>query len=318
MSRRNNKRAAPRQWLDDRVHGVTLEGEDRPPSFLCFAPPVLKYFPSLLETNGFCRCLGRIGCCPTNDEWVRGAVLKVGASANVLGFLFALYAASALTENMSWLENGSEFARGVITETSSSDIDPVYIHVGLRAASFDNPNTFGKVVVPFDRFCEVADGGGLEKYLVADDCSECYDVSLQLLVATVLGVVAFVPTFAIDVLRFYSNFDVNCQKALSMFLSCITLTCFVLTYHQFTNGCLDAFLDGPTSYNTNGEYSPSGETVVNFNWKIGNGSICLLLAVGAKTIHLLCNCSITTPTITRNLEDQEDYERLTLEEDIWQ
>ena len=210
---RNNERLPPRQWLRDRVHGVTLEGEDRPPSFLCFPPPALKCCPFLLETNCLCTCLGRIGCCAENDQWARGVVLKVGACANVLGFLFAVFSTLSLSNTYSRLENGFEFAQGTLTsidqQPSDKVLDPSFIYLGLRAAAFNNPNTFGQAVIPFQNFCDMTNGGGIEKYLEPEKCSQCYDVSFQLIITILIAVVSFIPTFAIDILRVYSNFDVS-------------------------------------------------------------------------------------------------------------
>jgi hypothetical protein len=318
MPRQRNSGSPPRQWLYDRVNGVTLEGEERPPSFLCFPPQALKCCPSLLEQNNICTCLGKIGCCAANDEWARGAILNIGAFMNVLGFALLTFSAFSLTENFSLLENVVAYASAVLNPESDSDVEPISIHLGTRAAAFNNPNTFGQTVVPFDRFCEmVGDGGGLDKYMEADACDTCHEASLVMLVAILVSVVAFVPTFGIDILRVYSNFDVNCQKVSSTLLSILTLVGCGLTYYQFTR-CLDSFFDGMVSYDSNGSVveadSPQEAVAVNFEWQLGRGMICLFAAIALKLIQFLCNCCIPTPSITRSVEDQEEYEKLLSEE----
>ena len=131
---------------------------------------------------------------------------------NVLGFLFATFSALAISNTYSRLENGFEFARGTLTpinQPSDSALDPSFIYLGLRAAAFNNPNTFGQAVVPFQNFCDMANGGGMEKYIEPEKCSQCYDVSFQLIITILIAVVSFIPTFAIDILRVYRNFDVS-------------------------------------------------------------------------------------------------------------
>lgn len=106
----------------------------------------------------------------------------------------------------------------------------------------------------------------------------------------------------------------NCQKALSSLLSGVTLACFILTYSEFNKKCLDIFFDELVSYSSTGNVAEPGSldeaVVVDFKWKIGNGAICLFVAFGLKLIQFLCNCCIPTPAITRNLDEQEEYEKL--------
>jgi hypothetical protein len=90
-----------------------------------------------------------------------------------------------------------------------------------------------------------------------------------------------------------------------------------LTYYQFTR-CLDSFFDGMVSYDSNGSVveadSPQEAVAVNFEWQLGRGMICLFAAIALKLIQFLCNCCIPTPSITRSVEDQEEYEKLLSEE----
>jgi hypothetical protein len=48
--------------------------------------------------------------------------------------------------------------------------------------------------------------------------------------------------------------------------------------------------------------------VVRFEWKAGLGQICLLLATLLKVVDIVINIVLPTPTITRNHQEQVDYE----------
>lgn len=265
-----------------------------------------------------CICLGRIGCCAANDEWARGIILKIGALVNIVGFGLLTLSAFSLSEKFSWLENAFSYANAALIPENDNGMEPVSIHLGIRAAAFSNPNTFGQTVVPFDRFCEMADEGGLDKYMDPVACDTCHEASLVMMVAILVALGSFVPTFGIDILRVYSNFDVNCQKVSSTLLSLLTLVGCAVTYYHFTQ-CFDSFFDGPISYNSYGSVvevdSPQEAVTVNFEWQLGSGSTCLFAAIILKLVQFLCNCCIPTPSITRDVEDQEEYEKLAEESD---
>lgn len=48
--------------------------------------------------------------------------------------------------------------------------------------------------------------------------------------------------------------------------------------------------------------------IVRLDWKAGLGQICLLLATLLKIVDILINLVLPTPTITRNHQEQVDYE----------
>jgi hypothetical protein len=270
--------------------------------------------------------LGSLGCCSPNDDFARLYVLKCGAVFNVIGFLLMLISSLSLTENFAILARFNSYASATLTPDDDSFMKPAYIHLGLRAAAFDNPSTFGQRLVPYDRFCDlVNNGGGLDNYMSSDKCDQCSQVSFQLLLGVLIATVSFVPTIWIDLLRAYSNFDVNCQKVLSTVLSLISIAGCIFTYHQFTNECLNSFFDNNISYDTSGSVISDGSSkeravTVNFEWDWGAGATLLFAALGLKFIQFVCNCCIPTPRITRDLGDQEDYEKLAEEsddEDLW-
>jgi hypothetical protein len=277
-----------------------------------------------------CTLLGRIGCCaPDKNSWARSAVLKYALVVNMCGFLLLVYASLAITENYSLLQLASYSTATLTAEPMGNNgnngeddfvvsLEPITMNVGLRAVALGNPNSnTAEQVVRFDEFCTLGDAGW-NKYMDADDCDQCHNVSMQLVIAIVVAVVAYIPTLCTDVLRMYGNFDVNCQKVWATFLSLFTLAGCVLTYYQYTYTCLDTFFDGPISFGRNGEVVDEeevGAVVVTFDWTVGNGMICLYVGFGLKVINVICNCCIPTPTITRNRQEQEEYETLAAADD---
>lgn len=175
---------------------------------------------------------------------------------NVCGLFLTLFAALAMAENESILKMAS-FGTAELTSLPVDTMEPVTIDLGLRAALFNNPNTYGEQLIPFDQFCDLMDRG-LEMYMDPKECGECNRVSDQLFTAILIALVAYIPTISTDVLRMYGNYDVNCQKFWAGFMSLFTLAGCVLCYFQFTNACLASFNDGDTSFSKTGILVESG------------------------------------------------------------
>ena len=50
--------------------------------------------------------------------------------------------------------------------------------------------------------------------------------------------------------------------------------------------------------------------VLSTDWSIGIGLIILWSGAGLKLIHFFCHCCIPTPSITRDIDEQEEYEKI--------
>jgi hypothetical protein len=285
--------------------------------FIAATLAVLHRCPYLLEENCICACFGRIGFFSADNQWARGACLTYGMVMNIAGFLVTCFAALALSEHPALLELAS-WGRADLTVMTGPTFDTITMDLGLRAVFIHNPNTFGEKVVRFDQFCDLV-GNGIEKYMDPDDCDQCNQVSMQLFIAIVVAVVAFLPTITVDILRMYSNYDVNCQKVWAALFSMCTLAGCVLSYYQFTYVCLESFYDGEVLFRKNGELAdaqnPSAVSF-DFDWDLGIGIICLFCGFGCKFLNFFCSCCcVPTPSITRNREEQEEYEKLDMESD---
>jgi len=49
---------------------------------------------------------------------------------------------------------------------------------------------------------------------------------------------------------------------------------------------------------------------MEYDWKAGNGLILVVTATALKIIDIVCNLLVPTPTITRNKDEQIEYENL--------
>lgn len=323
----NNGRV-PRRWIYDRVNGTSrIEGvplrRHQPPCFLCFPPPMLKVCPWLLEENCLCRLLGQCGCC-VESGGLRSNALKFALWLNICGFLVTIFAALALTDDEYDLLSISSFGKADLEPTrddgvqSTIDYPTINLHLGLRALAVKNPNSAGvasmttTTVIPFDEFCTAQ---GMEQLMPLQDCDACSDTYLYLLIGILVALTAQVPTFATDYLRLYTNYDVNCQKVSASLWGMVCLAGYGLVYYYFNEVCAASFYKGQIQYSADGtlveklEDPPDdGSIAIDFDWKVGTGQICLLVAFGLKILQMVCNCCVSTPTITRNRKEQWDYE----------
>jgi hypothetical protein len=112
----------------------------------------------------------------------------------------------------------------------------------------------------------------------------------------------------------YPNYDLNCQKFIGSFLSTFSLIMSLSTYLAYKESCFETFYEGEIAYDADSNVvDDDGQTafVANFQWEAGNGLICLFVATALKIFDILANVLVPTPTITRNLKEQEEYEALT-------
>jgi hypothetical protein len=85
-------------------------------------------------------------------------------------------------------------------------------------------------------------------------------------------------------------------------------------YYYFDFVCLQSFHQGSVLYTADGTVveESSGEqgiVEVNFGWNVGSGQMCFRAGFVVKAVDLVCNCIIATPTITRDRNEQWEYER---------
>jgi hypothetical protein len=266
----------------------------------------------LLEENCICTYIGRIGCIPIKWYRTNYSILRLALSCSTWGLLCTVFAAIALTENPSVLRI-TNFSRGKLSSPSDGLLLPVEIYIGLRGLVYDNPNTVGEQYIAFDQFCGLRDLG-LEAYMDPEDCAQCDDMTTYFYICLMASLVAFIPSIATDLLRLYPLYDVNCQRFFGALYTLVSIAGSVMLWWLYWEECLPSFYDGQVYYSSAGDRVEPGDDAaaisVDFEWKIGYALMVLLAGAGLKVINFICGCCVPTPSITRNRQEQEDYEAM--------
>lgn len=116
--------------------------------------------------------------------------------------------------------------------------------------------------------------------------------------------------------RIWPNYDVNCQKTFGAFFAIISAVMGLRTWFLFRNQCFASFRKGWYCFDQELNEIDCDATddlfygSAYFYWQAGPGLIALGVATFAKVLDLLCNLLVPTPSITRSLKEQWEYERL--------
>jgi hypothetical protein len=234
---------------------------------------------------------------------------------NLCAMLMTAYSCLAISEDFFVLTKSS-FQELRMTEVNGGFSDNIKMFVGLRAAALENPVTgVGQVVVHFDQFCDLT-GDGIERYVDPEDCNSCQDVSANMVIALMIAVATFLPTFFSEQLRMYSGYDVNCVKTYLTILGVITILLNVSVIVSFLVICLPSFYDGTVLYDSQGNVLPAdtpqqdASFEVNFDWTWGYGLTILIIATSLKALDVLFNACVPTPNVTRDRREQDVYESI--------
>jgi len=226
-----------------------------------------------------------------------------------------IYACLAMTENFELLTTTS-FGRVEITEVNNVFDEVIKLDVGLRAVALDNPVTgVGQVVVRFDQFCDLATNG-LQRYMDPSDCDTCNESSSNMVISVIIAAITFLPSFFTDVTRMYSGYDVNCQKCFATIFAFFTVLLSLNTAFSWIYWCGTSFYEGVIPFDVDGNALPPGTpdeeafALLNFEWKWGYGIMMLTIGTGLKFIDVFVNLCVKTPTVTRDVREQEIYEKI--------
>ncbi|KAL3905942.1 MAG: hypothetical protein SGILL_009475 [Bacillariaceae sp.] len=328
----NNRMKKPRQYLVDRAKGTSkLDPTSRPPCFMCWVPMPVVWLADYIETNRVFDALGKFGCFSPDNLRARRACLGIGLACNLIAFVLQLYVCFATSWN-SQLIMASSFTKGFI-QPSSYLTDYPWAHnldMGIRAVVEQRKLTADGSyrddylsVFSYDEFCDLPQ---VEVVFQEGECDKCLAVSKSITATLFISLIMYIPSITTDVLRMYPHYDVNCQKIFGGFAAVISLafafyTFVVYQFRCFRNmgfgsiclspGCSDAFgisevcevIDpGP------GNSCASGFIQVQRNFWAGPGWIALATASGLKIFDMFMNIAIPTPSICRNLEEQQAYE----------
>lgn len=320
----------PRQWLTDRCDGTSkYNPESRPPCRICYVPLPVKWFPDLLEQNCLCETLGRTGCIDPENTCVRRNLFRAAFIINVIGLLCLIVSMFAITEdhyNFLWRTEFTKVWLQLIEGPADFVNVPVFWAVGLRAIAFDNTLRDENGMAAFGEICAILNNEREYKQqqqnvdstllLVASEpefqCNHCEEISRRIVPSLFLSMLSYIPNFTTDILRMYSNYDVNCQKFLASTFSWISLATAIYTWVNYRKGCFDSLSTEPFAVNQDFERvdfdSPDVYLVVRYAWQAGLGQICLGVATFLKIVDIVINIVLPTPTITRDYLEQVEYE----------
>jgi len=317
----------PRQWLRDRVYGKSrIDPDEKPPFRLCTVPPPVIWCPDILEQNLCCERCGRMGCIGEQHRFARRALMWTALVSNIVGLTFMFLSALAISDDFDILWNFS-FTR-VFLNVIKSPVgfnEPAMYKVGLRAIAWQSYRFDRSGIMRFRDLCDAVDGSLADldvvgAFLYAQereasfDCDACEKTSRRIIPSLFLSMLSYIPNFTTDVLRMWTNYDVNCQKFLATTFSWVSLSTAIYTWVNYRNKCFDSLNTDPFAFDENYEPvddidSPDAYVVVEFDWEAGFAQICLAAAALLKIVDIACNFLIQTPTITRDFVEQEEYER---------
>lgn len=328
----------PRQWLYDRSNGKSkIDPDQRPPIALCWPPPCVKMVPDILEQNACCETYGGIGLIgDENDDSgnnssahkkARTWIMNLGMVVHTVGLILSILACLSISSNENLLQAFS-FTSGTVTgvvramnstmeDNNNDDAVPVDITIrtGLRHI-YLNDNFFGERVIAMDEMCLDYDDDESRigvPFVALSKCSQCADVSTSNVATLILAVITYIPTMASNVNRMYHNYDVNCQKVFGSVVAFFSGAMSVCTWIGYANGCFASFHSGdmlvPIFVPGAGQGQQERMADVNFSWNPGWGLIFIQIASLIKIIDIVGHVLLKTPTITRNRQEQLDYER---------
>lgn len=294
----------------DRIRGTSKYNErERPWGACCWVPPPVGWCPGLWEENGFCKAFGRTGA--YKSEQSRFYCLHVAFLANLVACLLMAYSCLSLSHDFSILSKAS-FGSLTMTERDGKIEGEIFLRIGLRAIALDNPFTgVDRAVVGFDQFCEVSQEG-LQRYMDPENCAMCEDNSLNFCISAMLAVISIVPTFFTDILRMHSGYDVNCQKTFTVFFSICSILLCLNTMFNWKFFCGDNFYKNEIYLDVDGNRvefdDPTREYTIDYNYTWGWGMMTMMIACAFKFLQVITHFCVPTPTITRDLKEQQIYE----------
>lgn len=333
-----SKSSKPRKWLQDRCDGKesVMDPQSRPCCPIFYTPLLLKFFPDIMETNCVMEFLGKIGCVNPDNIKMRRFIMITALIGTIVGWAFLIVADFAVSDSNYDFIDVAAFSIGSLRlktcrpdETCPEASQLSFVSaatrysLGLRAAAYTRYNVTEyaetqRIVTTFDSFCEGDQGFTLVR---PEDCNKCADASQAMVVSILMASITYFFTFTTDVLRIWPNYDVNCQKVFGGFFAIISAVLGVRTWYLFRYQCVTSFRAGWFCFDENLNTIDCDDTSdaffgsAYFHWQAGTGLVCLGIATFAKILDLVCNIILPTPPITRDCEEQWEYERIATEQE---
>jgi len=307
--------AKPRQWLIDRVFGKSPPSESKPPCWICYVPPFITIAPDLLEQNCFCECIGKIGVIDPDESVWRKRLMRAAIFFNFAAFSLAITSCLAISQKFHILRK-VQFSKGHAAVTNLTSGEPLDwltadVDIGLQAIAYSD--NLGQEVISFNEFCDY-NGTGLELVILPEDCSACAEVSDSLIFTLAVSAIPYIPAMLTNVIRSYSNYDINCMKTFSTLPSAISMALGLYSFLAYRFECFFTFREGDVYFAKNLTEVPkdSEDAVgkITVSWSPGSGLICIILATALIGLDILFHLAVPSPSIARDHEKQAEYERL--------
>lgn len=316
-TRRRRRATKHRQWLYDRCNGQSrYKAHGRPPCPICYVPVFVKWFPDLIEQNPMLEYFGRIGCIDPESPSKRRVIFKFALLSNLIGMILTFFACFSISTNYTLLR-GAAFTKGTAQVfTHGQSFGEVTFNNGLRAVAMSSDPILGDVVLTFNEFCDrPLEYEGWDRFLPFDRCNSCRKASTRLISSCIMSLVFYLPSITTDFLRMYPNYDVNCQKFFGAMVGFISTITSLYTWFGYQRECAEGFYHGEVHLAedfTVAETEEETVTVLFFDWRAGYGLLCIVAATLLKVFDFGLNFAVPTPSITRNHNEQEAYERLAM------
>eukprot|EP00522_Entomoneis_paludosa_P009832 CAMPEP_0172453036 /NCGR_PEP_ID=MMETSP1065-20121228/10521_1 /TAXON_ID=265537 /ORGANISM="Amphiprora paludosa, Strain CCMP125" /LENGTH=760 /DNA_ID=CAMNT_0013205195 /DNA_START=951 /DNA_END=3233 /DNA_ORIENTATION=+ len=296
---------------------------NRPPHFFCFVPICVRRWPWLCEQNPLCQRQGRIGfhqCGVKQYHARRRPIFMLGFFLNFLALGFTLVASMAFSRNYNLLTHTS-FTRGTAIVPQLSNTTGVKINIGFRAIATNDPISVtdnGEHVVTFNNFCDDDDGEPKQELLQDSVCGSCRESSQSFVLSCVLNIIFILRNMFSDITRMYPRYDLNCPKCTGSLMSTLSFFLGLYTILLYQHRCFRNFDRdiSPEQFVNFNETLASGFDVfdadssvaIKFRWTPGPGLTCLILGTFFRLGDAICNFIVPTPSITRDFDEQEQYE----------
>ena len=242
----------------------------------------------------------------------------MGFLANLAACMLLAYSCFAISQNYTLLSHAS-FGSLTMRERDGKIPGEMYLEIGLRAIALDNPLTgVDQVVLSFDKFCQTSQQG-LQRYMNPENCASCYDNSLNFVISTILAVISVLPTFFTDILRMFSGYDTNCSKCFGTFFSLCTVGLVLNVLFTWKFLCGNYFYKNEIYLDSSGNRvypnDPSRVYTIEYHYTWGWALGAMILAACLKFLQVMAHFCVPTPTVTRDLKEQQIYE-VVREEDL--
>eukprot|EP00977_Amphora_coffeiformis_P018952 scaffold6807_cov220-Amphora_coffeaeformis.AAC.20 len=294
-----------------------------------------------MEQNTVMETMGKCGIVSANSKSWRRILMGIAIFSTMAGCTALILSDFAISRNARLLERYSyQFGKTTLFHRNSNFLvgRTMDVSLGLRAVAwnrfnFSVPITFQAnatidgvdtnvekspvIVTDFKDFCNTDEG---TLFIDPAQCGKCEDSSRSMVFSSMLATVLYLCSFTTDVLRMYPNYDFNCQKVFAGLIALVTAALGMRTFFLFRGDCMGSFLQGEFCFDATGAIIPGcsyetlgnhedAQVVATFVWNAGFAYVFIGFAAFLKVLNLVCHLIIPTPSITRNKEEQWEYER---------